>query len=77
MPSVLVMASRTKRANVDPHVATESLRNALSEAGIVLPSLMADVASPNLGLVILGSVRAAVAIRLAEVIRRGGREREE
>lgn len=72
------MATRTKPADdaVDPDTATESLRSALSDAGIVLPSLSVDRASPNLGLVILGSVRADVAIRLAGVIRRGGRERE-
>lgn len=70
------MATRTKAADdaVDPDTATESLRSALSEAGIVLPSLAVDRTSPALGLVVLGSVRADVAIRLAEAIRQGGRE---
>ncbi|WP_203644144.1 hypothetical protein [Streptomyces sp. SID14478] len=58
-------------------MATESLRSALSEAGIVLPTLVADHASPHLGPVILGSVRADVARRLEDVIRRGGRKGEE
>ncbi|WP_030779628.1 hypothetical protein [Streptomyces sp. NRRL S-920] len=69
------MAPQKKyEAGTDPHAATEALRAALREAGIVLPSLAADHASPNLGLVTLGSVRADVALRLADTIRRGGRE---
>ncbi|MEU6674740.1 hypothetical protein [Streptomyces sp. NPDC046925] len=68
------MATRPKpEPPVSPYTATESLRAALSDAGIVLPSLGADHGSPDYGLVILGSVRADVAIRLADVIRQGGR----
>ncbi|MFI6876300.1 hypothetical protein ACIBL6_23000 [Streptomyces sp. NPDC050400] len=70
------MATRTKLQDVDPDMATESLRALLSETGIVFPSLADDRASPQLGLVVLGSIRADVAIRLADVIRREGRERE-
>lgn len=55
-----------------PSVAVESLRAALAEAGIVLPSLGLDVASPRLRLVELGRVRADVAVRLAQALRRGG-----
>ncbi len=51
--------------------AVEVLRAALSAAGIVLPSLGADAASPSLNLVALGRVRADTALRLADVIRRG------
>lgn len=60
--------------DVDPYVAVESLRTALNEAGIVLPSLRVDPASPALRLVELGRVRAAVADRLAQALQRG-RER--
>lgn len=68
------MATRPKpKPDVDPYMATESLRAALSEAGLVLPSLGMDHASPALGLVILGSVRADVAIRLADHLVRGTR----
>lgn len=61
--------------DVDPYTAMESLREALHEADrIVFPSLSVDHASPDLKLVVLGSVRADVAMRLAEALRRGGRE---
>ncbi|WP_369251236.1 hypothetical protein [Streptomyces sp. R41] len=40
-------------------------------AGVVLPSLAADQASPSLNLITLGRVRADVALRLADLIRRG------
>lgn len=61
--------------DVDPHTAMESLREALYETGgIVLPSLSVDHASPDLRLVELGRVRADVAVRLADALRRGGRE---
>lgn len=60
--------------DVDPYVAVEYLRTALNEAGIVLPSLRVDPASPALQLVELGRVRAAVADRLAQALQRG-RER--
>ncbi|MEV1079854.1 hypothetical protein AB0I98_16655 [Streptomyces sp. NPDC050211] len=58
--------------HVDPFTAVESLRAALEKAGIVLPSLAVDAASPTLGLVELGRVRADVAVRLADALRRGG-----
>lgn len=51
--------------------AVEALREALTTAGIVLPSLGADAASPSLNLITLGRVRADVALRLAEAIQRG------
>ncbi|MER8027764.1 hypothetical protein ABTZ78_02130 [Streptomyces bauhiniae] len=55
----------------DPFTATESLRAALAEVGIVLPSLGVDVASPAFKLVELGRVRADVAARLADALRGG------
>ncbi|MFJ7996929.1 hypothetical protein ACIQ7D_07180 [Streptomyces sp. NPDC096310] len=64
----------TKKPDIDPFVAMESLRSALAEAGIVLPSLSVDAASPQLRLVELGRVRADVADRLARALQRGGRE---
>ncbi|MDW8806105.1 hypothetical protein P1P68_15245 [Streptomyces scabiei] len=51
--------------------AVEVLREALTTAGIFLPSLGPELASPALNLVTLGRVRADVALRLAEAIRRG------
>lgn len=60
--------------DLDPHAAVESLRAALTENGIVFPSLSVEFASPDLKLVELGRVRADVAERLAEALRRGGRE---
>ncbi|MFE0101129.1 hypothetical protein [Streptomyces sp. NPDC059009] len=60
--------------SVDPFVAAETLRTALTDAGIVFPSLAVDVASPALALVNLGRIRAEVAIQLADQLRRGGRE---
>ncbi|GAA4984460.1 MULTISPECIES: hypothetical protein [Streptomyces] len=64
----------TARDDVDPFAAMESLRAALDQERIVLPSLGVDAGSPALGLVELGRVRADVAMRLAEVLRRGGDE---
>ncbi|MGW0841157.1 hypothetical protein ACWD26_13480 [Streptomyces sp. NPDC002787] len=64
----------TELRNVDPHAAVESLRAALTEAGIVLPSLGVDLANPDLNLVELGRVHADVAERLTEALRREGRE---
>lgn len=49
---------------VDPCTATERLRDALTRAGIVFPSLSVDDGA-SLGLINLGRVRADVAIRLA------------
>ncbi|MFJ8142713.1 hypothetical protein [Streptomyces sp. NPDC096013] len=65
----------TKKAlEVDPYVAVESLRAVLTEAGIVFPSLRVDAASPDLKLVELGRIRADVAERLANALRRGAQE---
>ncbi|MFF8567892.1 hypothetical protein ACF06N_23345 [Streptomyces albidoflavus] len=58
---------------IAPSTAVDSLRSALSDAGIVLPSLAVDTASPHLGLVELGRVRADVAAQLAEALRNGRR----
>ncbi|MEU9570912.1 hypothetical protein AB0D62_13630 [Streptomyces massasporeus] len=70
----MARAQQTQQTQiVDPFAAAESLRAALDEVGIVLPSLRGDAASPHLGLVALGRVRADIAMRLAEVLRRGGR----
>lgn len=64
-----------KPRDVDPQTAMESLREALYEAGrIVLPSLSVDHVAPDLKLVELGRIRADVAMRLADVLRRGSRE---
>lgn len=67
--------AKEKPRDVDPHTVMESLRDALYESGrIVLPSLSVDHVSPDLKLIDLGRVRADVAMRLAEVLRRGGQE---
>lgn len=71
--SVWFMATKEQQ-DIDPFTAVESLREALAEAGIVLPSLSVDAASPELRLVELGRVRSDVAARLAEALQRGGRE---
>ncbi|MEV8563659.1 hypothetical protein AB0478_46390 [Streptomyces sp. NPDC051917] len=63
-----------KKLDVDPYVAVEALRTALTEVGIVFPSLSVELASPDLKLAELGRVRADVAAQLAEALRRGGRE---
>ncbi|NJA57345.1 hypothetical protein [Streptomyces sp. NEAU-H3] len=63
-----------EQQDIDPRAAVESLRAALAGTGIVLPSLAVDIASPRLGLVDLGRVRADVAARLADALRKGGRE---
>ncbi|MGW4301225.1 hypothetical protein ACWEHT_15825 [Streptomyces sp. NPDC004646] len=67
------MATKEQQDN-DPFMAMESLRTALAGVGIVLPSLGVDVASPRLRLVDLGRVRADVATRLADALRKGGQE---
>ncbi|MXM66097.1 hypothetical protein GR925_22255 [Streptomyces sp. HUCO-GS316] len=64
--------ARTGLRDVDPYTTVEMLRAALDEAGIVLPSLGVDPASPSLKLIELGRVRADVAMRLAHALRRGG-----
>ncbi|MEU6175881.1 hypothetical protein ABZ832_28730 [Streptantibioticus parmotrematis] len=51
--------------------AVDALRDALTAAGIVFPSLATETASPSLELVTLGRIRADVALRLAHVIRQG------
>lgn len=56
----------------DPYMAVEQLRDALTQADIVLPSLAVDPASPSLRLVCLGRVRADVAVKLARAISDGG-----
>ncbi|GAB7074102.1 hypothetical protein [Streptomyces albidoflavus] len=66
------MTTRNQQA-IAPSTAVESLRTALADAGIVLPSLAVDTASPHLGLVELGRVRPDVAAQLAEALRDGGR----
>lgn len=58
-----------RASGVGPYAAVETLRAALDEAGLVLPSLRADDASPDLALVELGRVRADVAIQLADALR--------
>ncbi|MDX3853363.1 hypothetical protein [Streptomyces sp. AK02-01A] len=67
------MATKEQQ-DIDPFTAMESLRAALADAGIVLPSMSVDAASPQLRLVELGRVRADVAARLAQALRHGGRE---
>ncbi|MGA4840453.1 hypothetical protein [Streptomyces sp. G45] len=66
------MTTAPRNSEDDAHAAVEALRAALSDAGIVLPSLGVDAASFSPGLVDLGRVRAEVVVRLADVIRRGG-----
>jgi hypothetical protein len=70
IPTVVVMATAPElHDDPDPFTAMESLRAALDHAGIVLPSLAVDPASPTLRLVELGRVRADVAMRLADALR--------
>ncbi|MFG2794026.1 hypothetical protein [Streptomyces sp. NPDC048419] len=63
----------TRGRDAGPRAAVKSLRAALTEEGIVLPSLGVDVAHPDLNLVELGRVRADVAERLADALGRGSR----
>ncbi|WLW55578.1 hypothetical protein [Streptomyces sp. YU58] len=65
------MVTAQESGITDALEAVEVLREALTAAGIVLPSLGADGASPGLNLINLGRVRADVALRLADVIKRG------
>lgn len=65
------MTTAQKSGTTGAVEAVEVLRGALTAAGIVLPSLGADTASPALNLINLGRVRADVALRLAVAIRRG------
>ncbi|MFB4424162.1 hypothetical protein C5F59_024140 [Streptomyces sp. QL37] len=66
------MATKEQQ-NIDSFMATESLRAALADAGIVPPSLGVDSAPPALRLVDLGRARPDVAARLAKALRQGGR----
>ncbi|KFF96132.1 hypothetical protein OG250_07355 [Streptomyces sp. NBC_00487] len=67
--------AKEQMRDVDPHMAMESLREALYETGgIVFPSLSVDHVSPDLKLVELGRVRADVAARLADALRQGASE---
>lgn len=72
LSTVLFMVKAPSSQDIDPFTAVESLRTALDQVGIVLPSLAVDAASPALGLVELGRVRADVALRLAHTLRQGG-----
>lgn len=63
----------TKKTDLDPFVVRDDLREALDGAGIVLPSLRVDPQMDQL--IELGRVRVDVAVRLANALRRGGRER--
>ncbi len=69
--SVEFMSTGHGPDTADAMTAVEVLREALAAAGIVLPSLATDTASPALELVNLGRVRADVALRLADAIRQG------
>ncbi|MDQ1029421.1 hypothetical protein QF035_007003 [Streptomyces umbrinus] len=66
-----MVTTKKKQAPTDAGAAVEVLRDALTAAGIVLPSLGVDVASPSLNLIALGRVRPEVALRLADVLRKG------
>ncbi|MFZ3562907.1 hypothetical protein ACOKM5_44030 [Streptomyces sp. BH097] len=63
------MTTAQKPGATEAAEAVEVLRAALTEVGIVLPSLGADEASPALNLVNLGRVHGDVALRLAEALR--------
>ncbi|MFF7985938.1 hypothetical protein ACFZDK_43655 [Streptomyces sp. NPDC007901] len=65
------MTTAQKPGTTEVVEAVGVLRGALAAAGIVLPSLGTDTASPALNLIDLGRVRADVALRLADVLRRG------
>ncbi|MET8453711.1 hypothetical protein [Streptomyces sp. NPDC005209] len=61
----------TREPDVDPFAAVESLRAALHEAGLVLPSLGVDPQPSSVRLIELGRVRPDVALRLATALQRG------
>lgn len=65
------MARTQDPGGAEAVAALEALRAALTQAGIVLPSLGTEQASPHLHLIALGRIRADAALRLADVIRRG------
>ncbi|WP_328551024.1 hypothetical protein [Streptomyces sp. NBC_00358] len=64
------MLSALESQDVDPFTAVESLRAALDQAGIVLPSLAVDPGSPTPSLVDLGRARADVIMQLAQALQR-------
>ncbi|WP_328433145.1 hypothetical protein [Streptomyces sp. NBC_00425] len=66
----MASAPSARDADADPFAAVESLRVALDQAGIVLPSLAVDPGTPALHLVDLGRIRADVAVRLAHALQR-------
>ncbi|WP_089107436.1 hypothetical protein [Streptomyces hyaluromycini] len=68
------MAPKKTQDVSDTQAAVEALRVALDGAGIILPSLRVDPASPRLQLVELRRVRANVAVRLARALQPGTRE---
>ncbi|MEU5425719.1 hypothetical protein AB0H73_08925 [Streptomyces olivoreticuli] len=63
------MQTTEAEPKVSAHDAVAQLQGALKSAGITLPSLRVDIASPELELVTLGCIRADVALRLAELAR--------
>jgi hypothetical protein len=65
------MNTAQKSGTTEAVEAVEVLREALTEAGIVLPSLGVDAASPALNVINLGRVHADVALRIAGALRRG------
>lgn len=69
----MTSASEQDTLRTDPFVAVESLRAALDQAGIVLPSLAVDpqASSSRVRLVHLGRIRPDVAMRLADALQRG------
>lgn len=65
------MATKKQTAqDVDPYTTVETLRAALDDAGIVIPSLRVDPQMEQL--IELGRLRVDVALRLADALRRGG-----
>ncbi|UUA09094.1 MULTISPECIES: hypothetical protein [Streptomyces] len=66
------MVTRDTEKAIDPYAAVESLRTALGDVGVRFPSLGVDLGSPELKLIELGRIGAAVALRLADVLRAGG-----
>ncbi|MGW7461917.1 hypothetical protein [Streptomyces sp. NPDC054797] len=65
------MNSSHELETVTPSTVVESLRGSLMAAGVVLPSLGIDPVPPGPGLVRLGSVHPDVAMKLAQVVKRG------
>ncbi|MEV6544380.1 hypothetical protein [Streptomyces sp. NPDC051665] len=66
------ISSEMHGLDADPFMAVESLRAALDQNGLVLPSLAVDPqASTPVRLVELGRIRPDVAMRLADALQRG------